>query len=163
MKISAEKFWKILFTDEAWAFKDWKTKHSEQDAIITPKRFDEALVALNSLLEDLRHEVRMGAIRDLARAIKKVCPEVIPTILEAANPYETFLQFLQPVEPYSDHSGTQPPKVFGAVNATERFLELSLLIEKHSRGGVFSDMMMTLPSKLFHEWCDLAKRIEAGE
>lgn len=169
MKISAEKFWEILFTDEAFAFKDWKKKpHTGADGVITPKRFDEALVVLNGLLEDLHHDVRTTAIRDLASAIKKICPEVIPQIVEAARPYETFLAFMQPIEPYTDHSGTQPPKIFGVTEeqrarARARFLEISLMMEKHSRGYDVPVSMATFPSKLLHEWCDLAKRIEAGE
>lgn len=42
----------------------------------------------------------------------------------------------------------------------ERFLELSLKMERHSRGLDFRDAMTTFPSADFHEWCDLAKSLE---
>jgi hypothetical protein len=41
-----------------------------------------------------------------------------------------------------------------------RFLELSLEMEYHSRAQLFADAMRTFPTEKFHEWCDLAKRIE---
>lgn len=159
MKISAEKFWEILFTDEAWAFKDWRTIHNSADAIITPKRFDEALVVLNATLEDLGHEVRKAAIRNLASAIKKICPEAIPLIIEAATPYKTFLQFLQGVEPYTDFRGTEAVR---GVDPIIRFLEISLMMEKHIRGRDLVRAMQSFSSVLFHEWCDLAKQIESS-
>jgi hypothetical protein len=41
-----------------------------------------------------------------------------------------------------------------------RFLELSLEMEYHSRGQLFDQAMRTFPTEKFHEWCDLAKRLE---
>lgn len=107
MKISAEKFWEILFTDEAFRLEDWETKHNGVDCIITPKRFREALEALNQVL-----------------------------------------------------AYTTPPRLFGAQDPKARFLKISLLMEKHSRGQVFFEAMMNFPSALFHEWCDLGRQLE---
>lgn len=38
---------------------------------------------------------KTDAIRDLAAAIKKVCPEIIPQIVAAAHPEEEFIKFLE--------------------------------------------------------------------
>lgn len=41
-----------------------------------------------------------------------------------------------------------------------RFFELSLEMERHSRGQHFGYAMLTFPSAKFHEWCDLGKQLE---
>ena len=45
----------------------------------------------------------------------------------------------------------------------ERFVILSLDMERHSRGIDFVQAMRTFPSAQFHEWCDLAKRLEGPQ
>jgi hypothetical protein len=41
-----------------------------------------------------------------------------------------------------------------------RFVLLSLEMERNSRGQLFEVAMRTFPTDKFHEWCDLAKRLE---
>lgn len=42
----------------------------------------------------------------------------------------------------------------------QKFLELSLEMERHTRGQDFSQAIRSFPSEKFHEWCDLAKLLE---
>lgn len=41
----------------------------------------------------------------------------------------------------------------------ERFVKLTTEIFKHTSGGDFSTRMQTFPSKKFHEWCDVARKV----
>jgi hypothetical protein len=44
----------------------------------------------------------------------------------------------------------------------ERFVNLSLDMERHSRGQMFDQAMRTFPTEKFHEWCTLGKKLEAS-
>lgn len=148
MKISAEKFWEILFTDEAFRIEDWKTKYNSVDCIITPRRFEEALRALNQVLKAASpSEVEPDEREKKRLAYNKLNREKGGTL----GPYAPPMRAAAPAEAPASQP-TADPKA--------RFLKISLLMEKHSRGQVFSEAMMSFPSKLFHEWCDLGRQLE---
>lgn len=56
-----------------------------------PECFNELFELLNQVEKESRHK----ALNDLASAVKKVCPEIIGQLVEAANPADAFISFLQ--------------------------------------------------------------------
>jgi len=42
----------------------------------------------------------------------------------------------------------------------EQFLELSLEMVEHTKGGNFEEAMRTFPSAKFHRWCELGRQLE---
>lgn len=54
-----------------------------------------ALPAVEAERKEHDAEIIKDAFRNLAGAIKKVCPEIIPTIISATHPEDDFIRFLR--------------------------------------------------------------------
>jgi hypothetical protein len=115
--------------------------------------------------KELDGDLLEAIVQELLAAQASVPDDEVLKAMQDAIDYE---QREREGDEYGSHRTPEPflrlmgvrSKLLAQCTASQKFLKLSLEMERHARGMLFETAMKSFPSAKFHEWCDLAKQIE---